>query len=331
MKLLPELLGVPASNAPVLSVVIPFLNERQVLPECIARVDAVLSALSLPAEVVLVDDGSTDGSVEAALRHPPRHVTLRIVRLSRNFGKEAAMTAGLDCVRGEATIVLDADLQDPPELIADMVKAWRNGAEVVLMQRRSRAGDGPLKRLSAWAFYRIQQRLSPSPMPLDTGDFRLMSRRAVLALRKLRERNRYMKGLYAWVGMPTVVLQYDRDPRAAGETKWSPLALIGLAFDGITSFSTLPLRMATLIGLLTASAGAVFGSWIVFKALMLGNPVPGYPSLVALMTFIGGVQLLGIGLVGEYVGKTYIEAKQRPNYIVRDILTKEQQEIARNG
>jgi len=320
MKPLPDLLAVRDPDAPALSVVIPFYNERDVLPECMNRVCAALRAVDLPAEVVLVDDGSTDGSAELALDHRAAGVRLRVLRLSRNFGKEAAMTAGLDCARGEATIVLDADLQDPPELIPQMVKAWRDGADVVLMQRRSRAGDSLPKRLSAWAFYRLQQRLCPSPMPVDTGDFRLMSRQAVHALRQLRERNRYMKGLYAWVGMPTVVLQYDRCPRSAGTSKWGPLALLGLAFDGITSFSTAPLRLATLIGLLTALSGAAFGLWIVLKAMMLGDPVAGYPSLVALMTFFGGVQLLGIGLVGEYVGKTYIEAKQRPNYIVRDVL-----------
>jgi polyisoprenyl-phosphate glycosyltransferase len=203
MKPLPDLLAVPEPDAPALSVVIPFYNERDVLPECIDRVCAALRAVELPAEMVLVDDGSNDGSAELALHHRVLGVTLRVLRLSRNFGKEAAMTAGLDCARGEATIVLDADLQDPPEEIPRMVKAWRDGADVVLMQRRSRAGDSIPKRLSAWAFYRLQRRLCPSPMPVDTGDFRLMSRAAVHALRQLRERNRYMKGLYAWVGMPT--------------------------------------------------------------------------------------------------------------------------------
>lgn len=320
MKPHPELLTAPERTAPALSIVIPFFNEREVLPECLARVGEVLRNLPLETEIVLVDDGSDDDSASLALRHAPDGVPLSVVRLSRNFGKEAAMTAGLDYVRGKATIVLDADLQDPPELIPEMIASWRNGADVVLMQRRSRAGESAPKRFSAWAFYRLQQYLSPSPMPLDTGDFRLMSRRAVHALRQLRERNRYMKGLYAWVGMPTVVLQYDRKPRAAGRSKWSPLALVGLAFDGITSFSTAPLRLATLIGLLTACVGAAFGGWIILKALMLGNPVPGYPSLVSLITFMGGVQLLGIGLVGEYVGKTYIETKQRPNYVIHDIL-----------
>lgn len=320
MKPQAELLAALDRNAPTVSIVIPFFNEREVLPECIERVCAALREAGERAEVVLIDDGSTDGSADIALQSRPADIQLRVIRLSRNFGKEAAMTAGLDCTRGEAVIMLDADLQDPPELIPQMLRSWRDGADVVLMQRRSRAGESALKRFSAWAFYRLQQRLSPSPMPIDTGDFRLMSRRAVLALRQLRERNRYMKGLYAWVGMPTVVLQYDRSPRAAGNTKWSPQALAGLAFDGITSFSTLPLRMATLTGLLTACIGAAYGLWIVLKALVLGDPVAGYPSLVALMTFLGGMQLLGIGLVGEYVGKTYIEAKQRPNYVVRDVL-----------
>ena len=297
----------------------PVFNEREVLPHCLTRLDEVARSSGERVEVVIVDDGSRDGSADIALAHPLAHIDLRVLRLARNFGKEAALTAGLDQARGEAVIVIDADLQDPPECIPQMIDAWRGGVDVVLMQRRSRDGDRWLKRTSARLFYRLQRALGASDAPLDTGDFRLMSRRAVGALGRLRERNRYMKGLFAWVGMPTTVLQYDRAPRAAGQSKWGGLALAGLALDGITSFTTVPLRLATVLGLITALGGAGFGAWIVLKALLVGDPVAGYPSLVALMAFIGGVQLLGTGIVGEYVGKTYVESKQRPNYLVRDV------------
>ena len=303
---------------PTLSIVVPFYNEREVLPECVARLEQVVGALELVVELLFVDDGSDDGSAELLAATPPRPADLRLLRLSRNFGKEAAMSAGLAHARGDAVIVLDADLQDPPELIPDMLAQWRAGADVVQMQRRSRAGESWLKRSSAHAFYRLLARLSPAPVPLDTGDFRLMSRRAVDALLRLPERNRYMKGLYAWIGLPTAVLQYDRAARHAGRSKWRYTALAGLAMEGITSFSTAPLRLATLAGALTALAGGLYGLWIVTKALLFGDPAAGFPSLVALLALLGGMQLLGIGIVGEYVGKTYLEAKQRPLYLIQD-------------
>lgn len=305
-------------RAPELSIVVPFYNEREVLPACLQRLEALAARLALSTELVFVDDGSSDGSAELLAAARPQHCELHLLRLSRNFGKEAAMSAGLAATRGAAVVVLDADLQDPPELIPQMLEHWQAGADVVQMQRRSRAGESWLKRASAHAFYRLLARLSPSPVAVDTGDFRLMSRRAVDALLQLPERNRYMKGLYAWVGLPTVVLQYDRAARHAGRSKWGWPALFGLALEGITSFSVAPLRLATLAGLFTALTGAAFCAWIVVKALLLGDPVAGYPSLVALIAFLGGVQLLGIGIVGEYVGKTYIEAKRRPLYLLQD-------------
>jgi glycosyltransferase involved in cell wall biosynthesis len=311
---------VDARAEPLLSVIVPFLNEREVLPACLDRLERVLTELGESAEIVLVDDGSTDGSAALVAARRPGPADVRLLRLSRNFGKEAAMTAGLTQARGQAVIVLDADLQDPPELIPDMLEHWRDGIDVVLMRRRSRAGESWLKRASAHVFYRLLQRLSPAPIPVDTGDFRLMSRRAVDALLRLPERNRYMKGLYAWIGLPTVVLPYDRAAREAGSSKWTYPRLIGLALHGITSFSVGPLRMALVAGALTALAGGAYGAWIVAKAWLLGDPVPGYPSLVALITLLGGAQLLGIGVVGEYVGKTYLEAKQRPLYLLQDEL-----------
>ncbi|WP_447921088.1 glycosyltransferase family 2 protein [Achromobacter aegrifaciens] len=302
-----------------LSIIIPFLNEMEVLPACHERLRRVLRTLGLSYEIVFVDDGSSDGSAEylQALLREERGI--KLVRLSRNFGKEAAMTAGIEHAAGAAVIMLDADLQDPPEAIPAMVRAWKEGADVVSMRRRSRAGESVLKRFSAYAYYRLLSRLSKAAIPPDTGDFRLMSRRAVVALLQLPERCRYMKGLYAWVGMPTRIIDYDREPRAAGTTKWSYLALFRLAMEGITSFSTAPLRWATGLGAVAALGGAVFGTAIICKTLIFGDDVPGYPSLMAMMTFMGGIQLITIGLLGEYVGKTYMESKQRPVYLVRDV------------
>lgn len=302
-----------------LSIVIPMFNELEVLPLCLQRLEKVVKKLNMTTELVFVDDGSTDGSAEYLAEQTFSNVVIRIIKLSRNFGKEAALTAGLDHVSGDAVIILDADLQDPPELIPEMIEQWRSGVDVVLMQRRSRAGESWLKRSSAHFFYRILQRTSNVTIPADTGDFRLMSQRAVEALRQLPERNRFMKGLFAWVGMPTKVLTYDREPRAAGSTKWGYLGLIQLAMEGITSFSISPLRWVMLFGLLAAFGGVSFGIIIIIKAIFFGDIVHGYPSMISVITFLGGVQLLSIGIIGEYVGKTYLESKQRPNYLISDV------------
>lgn len=309
-----------SGNHPTLSIIIPVFNEREVLPLCLQRLNNVIKKLGISTELLFVDDGSQDGSVEYLTEQVSTESPIRIIRLSRNFGKEAALTAGLDKALGEAVIILDADLQDPPELMPQMIEQWRKGSDVVLMQRRSRAGESWFKRTTAHLFYRLLRHLSHSDIPADTGDFRLMSRRAVEALKQLPERNRFMKGLFAWVGMPTVVLKYDREPRAAGTTKWGYFSLLQLALEGITSFSISPLRWVMGLGILAAIIGATFGLSIVFKAFILGDPVQGYPSLISVITFLGGVQLFAIGIVGEYVGKTYIEAKQRPNYLIRDIV-----------
>ncbi len=303
-----------------LSVVIPVYNERPVLPMLYERLRAVLDPLHIRYELVLVDDGSRDGSGDYLVGLATEVPFIKAIRLSRNFGKEAALTAGLAQTAGAAVIILDADLQDPPELIPQMLQAWRDGADVVCMRRRSRAGETWFKRTSAHVFYRLLNSISDVDIPEDTGDFRLISRQAVEALDQLGERKRYMKGLFAWIGLPTKVITYDRDARVAGISKWDYLGLMGLAFEGITSFSVAPLRLAMGAGLLTALTGMLFGLWIVAKTLMLGEPVQGYTSLISIMTFLGGVQLISIGLLGEYVGKTYFEAKQRPVYLIRDVV-----------
>ena len=309
-----------AATPPVISVIVPFYNERQVLPLCLDRLEKVLQAQGERFEVVFVDDGSDDGGDQYLIAERRTRPWLQLVRLSRNFGKEAALTAGLDYAVGRAVVLLDADLQDPPECIPEMLARWREGADVVLMQRRDRAGESWSKRASAYLYYRLLRRLARVPIPTDSGDFRLMSRRAVEAVRRLDERNRYMKGLFAWVGLPTVVCEYHRAPRPAGNSKWSYPRLLGLALEGITSFSVAPLRWATMAGVVAALLGGGYGAVIVVKALLFGEAVQGYPSLVALITFLGGLQLLTIGLVGEYVGKTYLEAKRRPIYLVRDVV-----------
>ncbi|NLY64099.1 MAG: glycosyltransferase family 2 protein [Alcaligenaceae bacterium] len=303
-----------------LSVVIPVYNERQMLPLLFPRLASILAPLNIPYELLVVDDGSKDGSGHYLVTLARQDPHIKVVRLSRNFGKEAALTAGLAYAQGEAVIIMDADLQDPPELIPEMLEAWREGVDVVSMKRRSRAGETWFKKFSAHVFYRLLNRISEVDIPRDTGDFRLLSRKAVDAMNRLEERHRYMKGLFAWIGLPTREIEYDRMPRAAGSGKWDYFGLMGLAFEGITSFSVAPLRLTMMVGILTALAGILFAAWVVVKTMILGELVQGYPSLISMMTFLGGVQLISIGLLGEYVGKTYFETKQRPVYLIRDVV-----------
>jgi glycosyltransferase involved in cell wall biosynthesis len=274
------------SNGPVLSVVIPVFNEKPVLPRLYERLHKALDSLDFQYEIVFVDDGSTDDSHRYLAGLAYTYPWVRLVKLSRNFGKEAATTAGLDHALGHAVIIMDADLQDPPELIPLMVEAWRSGMDIVLMRRRSRNGEGALKRFCAYMFYRLLC---------------------------------YMKGLFAWIGLPTKIISFDREPRAAGDSKWNFVGLMRLAMEGLTSFSVSPLRCVTFLGLLTALGSAMYGALIVAKTLIIGSDVSGYPSLMAVMTFIGGIQLLSIGLVGEYVGRIYLESKQRPIYLVEEV------------
>lgn len=317
------------SKHPELSIVIPAYNERKVLPVCYSKVTEVLEELDKSYEIIFVDDGSNDGSADYLAGLAQQNNPVKAVYLSRNFGKEAALTAGIDHAIGEAVIILDADLQDPPELIPDMLKTWKQeNVDVVLMRRRTRAGETATKRLTAYWYYRLLNRLSDFDIPEDTGDFRLMSRKAVDALKQLPERNRYMKGLFSWIGMDTTVMEYDRDPRLAGEIQSNYSVLFRLAVQGITSFSVAPLRIAMIMGLIVAGFGTVFGLWILLKALLFGDPVQGYPSTMALITLLGGTQLFTIGILGEYVGKTYIESKQRPNYLIKKVIGSEYAETS---
>ena len=307
---------------PALSVVVPAYDEEEVLPEFHRRLAAVMAGLGLPWEVIYVNDGSRDCTLAVMLSLHERDPHVSVVNLSRNFGKEIALTAGLDHARGaEAVIVIDADLQDPPELIPELVRAWREGYDVVYAQRRARQGETWLKRATAAAFYRVMERLGGRvKLPRDTGDFRLMSRRATDALLQLREQHRFMKGLFAWIGFPSKAVLYDRAPRAAGSSKWNYWRLWNLSLEGITSFTVAPLKVATYLGLVCATGALLYGAFMVVHTLLFGNPVPGYPSLITVMLFLGGVQLVTLGIIGEYLGRVFNETKGRPLYIVERAL-----------
>jgi glycosyltransferase involved in cell wall biosynthesis len=322
-----DVLSAPAAAAadPVaaqssLSVVVPVYDEEAVLGEFHRRLAAVLDALPGRAEIVYVNDGSRDGShsLLVALRQSDPRVA--VVDLSRNFGKEIAMSAGLDHAHGDAVVVIDADLQDPPELIPDMVRAWREGFDVVLMRRKSRAQESWLKRATARAFYGAIGRMGTIDIPENVGDFRLLSRRAVEALRRFPERSRFMKGLFAWIGFPCRELEYDRDGRHAGETKWNYWRLWNFALEGITSFSVVPLKAASYVGFATALVAFAYGVYVIGKTLLFGDPVRGYPTLIVVVLFLGGLQLMALGIIGEYLARMFIEVKQRPLYLVQQSL-----------
>ncbi len=304
-------------QAPLLTVVIAAYNEVQAIPLLHPRITSTLDALpEVDGRVLYVDDGSHDGTwavLQSLVAADPR---VSALRLSRNFGKEAALTAGLDRVRAGAALILDADGQDPPELIGEFVRQWRAGYDNVHGTRIERDGEGWLKRSTAHAFYRVIGRLSKTPIPADTGDFRLLSPRALDALRELRERHRFMKGLFGWVGFNQIAVPYHREARVAGRSSFGFWKLWNFALEGITSFSTAPLRVATYVGVLTAVLAFAFAIWVVLKALLWGDPVAGWPTMMTVILFLGGMQLVALGLIGEYLGRLYEESKQRPLYLV---------------
>jgi len=303
-----------------LSVIVPAYNEEEVLLEFHRRLSDVMNSLSKTWEVIYVNDGSGDSTLallEGLVKADP-HVGF--IDLSRNFGKEIAMTAGLDHAFGDAVIVIDADLQDPPELIRDFVREWQqSGVDVVYGKRRTRAGESAIKRLTAHFFYRVIQKVSRVQIPEDTGDFRLMSHRAVAALRQLRETHRFMKGLFAWIGFPQKAILYDRDPRFAGTTKFNYWKLWNFAVEGITSFTTAPLKIATYLGLAIATYAFAYGAWAIYKTIVFGEAVRGYPTLIVVVLFLGGAQLAFIGVLGEYLGRLFDESKARPLYLIKHL------------
>src|SRR5688500_14761030 len=303
-----------------LTVVVAAYNEAEALPGLHRRLAAGLDALprdcGVDGRVLYVDDGSRDETWAVMQRLAAADARVSLLRLSRNFGKEAALTAGLDHIYDGAALILDADGQDPPELIPEFVARWQQGFDDVHGTRLEREGEGWFKRATAHAFYRVMQRLSHTPIPTDTGDFRLLSPRALAALRQLRERHRFMKGLFGWIGFERVAIPYHREPRLAGSSKFNFWRLWNFALEGITSFSTAPLRLATYLGVATAFVAFAYGSWIVLKALLWGDAVAGWPTMMAVILFLGGVQLVALGMIGEYLGRLYDEAKQRPLYLV---------------
>jgi glycosyltransferase involved in cell wall biosynthesis len=307
------------SASPVeISVVVPLYCEASNIDHLFKRLETVLNELGMAYEIVCVDDGSSDSTVEGLKAQRQRNPRIKIVALSRNFGKELALTAGIDYACGAAVVPIDADLQDPPELIRELVAKWQEGYDVVYAKRRSRSGESWLKRATANSFYRVMERMSKVPIPRDTGDFRLLDRRVVEVLKRLPERTRFMKGLFAWVGYRQAEVMYDREPRYSGETKWNYWRLWNFAIDGIASFSLAPLRIWSYVGIVFAVLSFLYGSFLLLRTLLLGIDVPGYASLMVAILFLGGVQMVSLGVLGEYLGRVYEEVKGRPLYLVRD-------------
>ena len=309
----------PKDGTQLISIIAPAFNEAEGLPEFVNRLQTVMKKQPYPYEIVLVNDGSQDDTLKVMRSLKRGHRQIAIVNLSRNFGKEIAMTAGFEYAQGDAVIVIDVDLQDPPELIPEMLKNWEAGYDVVYAQRRSRAGESWLKKKTAKIFYAISSRLGKSPIPANVGDFRLMSRRVVEALLALPEQHRFMKGLFAWVGFPQTAVLYDRDPRNAGETKWNYWSLWNFALEGLTSFTITPLLLSTYFGFSVAFLAFLYGIFIVFKALFFGEAVQGYPTIMVTILFLGGVQLIVLGVIGEYLGRTFNESKRRPLYFIESV------------
>jgi glycosyltransferase involved in cell wall biosynthesis len=300
---------------PVISVVAPIHNEAESITELHRRLTAALTELD-DYEIVLVDDGSIDRSWELMLDLAPGDPHLRLVRLSRNFGHQAALTAGLEAARGDAVILIDADLQDPPELIPTLVAKWREGFDVVYGLRTSREGETHFKRWTASVFYRLLRRMTRVEIPADAGDFRLLSRRAVDALARMPERARFLRGMTSWLGFPQVGVQYEREARYAGETKYPARRMIGFALDAITSFSTTPIRIVTGLGFVLVAFCAVVLGWTVYIRVFTNTAVAGWTSLLIVVLLLGGMQLVSLGIIGQYVGRIFEESKQRPLYLV---------------
>ncbi|MGK7907838.1 MAG: glycosyltransferase family 2 protein [Synechococcus sp.] len=303
--------------SPVLSLVIPMHNESENLDRLFSRVTEVCARLQLSYEVICIDDGSRDNTVHGVLQHRRHNPRIKLIVLSRNFGKEIALSAGLDVASGSAVLPLDADLQDPPELLGPMVALWKQGFDVVLATRKTRKGESWLKRFTARAFYRAIGRLSPIAIPANTGDFRLMDRKVVQVVRQMPERSRFMKGMFAWVGFRTTQIYYDRPPRYRGESGWNYWRLWNLAVDGITSFSTLPLKVWSYIGVMVSLLAFSYGMFLVVRTIAFGVDVPGYASTMVAILFLGGIQLLSLGVLGEYLARVYEEVKGRPLYVVQ--------------
>lgn len=306
----------------MISVITPFYNEEQVIHNFFTRIIPILDSLNYSYEIVCVNDGSNDGTLSILIEYATQNSQIKVIDLSRNFGKEAALTAALNNASGDAVIPIDSDLQDPPELIPKMVQLWSEGAEVVLARRSDRLADSWLKRTSAALFYKLHNSMSNSRIPDNVGDFRLMDRAVVDAVCALPETCRFMKGIFAWAGFRTITIDYVRESRVAGHTKFNGWKLWNFALEGITSFSTAPLRIWLYLGMVISFISFLYACTIIIKTIYFGVQLPGYASLMASILFLGGIQLIGIGVLGEYVGRTYMETKSRPIYVVRKIYNK---------
>ena len=301
------------------SILIPAYNEEEVLYTLYDRLENVINKLNnYEFEVLLINDGSKDNTLNILRELRKRDKRMCYINLSRNYGKETAMIAGLDYVTGDCCIILDADLQDPPELIEEMLKYWEQGYDDVYAKRKSRAGESFMKKFTSSLFYKILQKSTRIPIKKDTGDFRLLDRRCVDAIRKFRESERYTKGMFSWIGFNKKEILFDRDPRVAGSTKWNYWKLIDLAIEGITSFTTKPLRISSFLGVIISFCAFVYIVIIIARTLIMGEAVKGYPSLMAVILFLGGVQLLSLGIIGEYIGRVFNETKRRPLYFVEE-------------
>ena len=302
-----------------ITILIPAYNEQAVLKYLYERLESLAnSSKSYEFEFLFINDGSKDSTLEIIKRFALKDKRISYINLSRNFGKEIAMIAGLDNVKGDAAVIIDADLQDPPELIPKMLDLWEKGYDDVYARRRSRDGESWFKKMTSKLYYRLLQKSTNVPIQIDTGDFRLLDKRCVEALQSMRESQRYTKGMFSWIGYKKKEITYDRDPRAAGQTKWNYPKLLNFAIDGITSFTTAPLRISAVIGAATSLVAFIFIMVVVVKTILFGDPVEGYPSLMAVILFLGGIQLLSIGIIGEYIGRIFIETKNRPLYFVEE-------------
>jgi glycosyltransferase involved in cell wall biosynthesis len=302
-----------------ISIVCPVYNEAAMIHPFMATLFPVLEKLNRSFEVICVNDGSTDDTFDRLMKEKQERGHITVINLSRNFGKEAALSAGLALAAGRAVIPMDADLQDPPALIQEMVELWDQGYDVVLAKRTDRSSDRLSKRITAKWFYRIHNRLSSILVPADVGDYRLMSRKAADAANQLPENQRFMKGIFAWVGFKTATVGYTRENRKAGKSRFNFWKLWNLAIDGVTSFSSAPLRIWLYLGVFTSLLSFLYGCFIIIKTLMFGVDLPGYASIVTIILFLGGIQLIGIGVIGEYIGRMYLETKRRPPYIIEGI------------
>lgn len=307
------------STVKTISILIPAYNEEPVLDKLFTRLANLANdTKNYDFEFLFINDGSKDKTLEIIKGYAEQDDRVSYINLSRNFGKEIGMIAGLDHVRGDATVIIDADLQDPPELIPQMIRLWEEGYDDVYAKRKSREGETWFKKFTSRMYYKTLQSVTRIPIQEDTGDFRLLDRRVVEALKEFRESQRNTKAMFSWVGFHKKELMYDRDPRAAGETKWNYVKLVELAIDGITSFTTAPLRIATYVGIAISVLSFLYMAFLFLRTVFFGTDLAGYPSMMAVILFLGGVQLLSLGIIGEYVGRIFNETKQRPLYLIEE-------------